>query len=253
MTQDDYNGEPMIHLLTKRPAIMRTALLSLCLLSLFCNPAMAQDSEKKATDMARGDYFFKAGYYLKASESYRVAILDRPRDTERLLSFANALFALGNYHYSSHAIRRAVKHSSKKSGFDPQVAPMFPHRLSYVRALDDLKRYVTYNRRDPSALTVLAYTYYADGEFKKSRKICGYLKLLDREDPLVAFMNKLLKASMGSKKAPKAKTKSYDLKPLKLDPKPIKSPAKLPALPDTKPLPEKSKLAKTKPMAAVSE
>lgn len=234
--------------------MLRQFTIALCLLALFGAPSFAQDSKKKkSTDMSRGDYFFKAGYYLKASESYRVAILDRPRDTDRLMSFANSLFALGNYHYSSHAIRRAVKYFPKKRSFAPQVAPMFPSRLNYDRALDDLKRYVTYNRRDPSALTVLAYTYYADGEYRKAQKICGYLKLLDREDSFVSFMNAKIQARLGGKVAAKPKTKVIEIEPIK--------PAKKSAaailadikLPESKALKETEKLKKSKAVSAVSE
>lgn len=234
--------------------MLRSIFMALCLLPMLCAPALAQDKKKsKSTDMSRGDYFFKAGYYLKASESYRVAILDRPRDTGRLMSFANSLFALGNYHYSSHAIRRAVKYYPKKVSFAPQVAPMFPSRLNYDRALDDLKRYVTYNRRDPSALTVLAYTYYADGEYRKAQKICGYLKLLDREDSFVGFMNKKISARLGGKVAAKPKAKIIEIEPIK--PKKKSTAAVLAdlKLPESKAIRETEKLKKSKAVSAVSE
>jgi tetratricopeptide (TPR) repeat protein len=224
------------------------------------SPASGQGKKDKSSssDMSRGDYFFKAGYYLKASESYRVAILDQPRNTERLLSFANALFALGNYHYSSHAVRRAVKYLPKKASLDAQVSPMFPSRLNYVRALDDLKRYVTYNRRDPSALTVLSYTYYSDGEYKKATKICGYLKLLDREDPYVRYMTVQIAQrekegglAKGAEDKPDAKV--IVIEPIEPKNKPKSAIAELPELPDTKPMRERAKLKKSKPAPAVSE
>ncbi|MDF1661804.1 MAG: hypothetical protein P1V97_08520 [Planctomycetota bacterium] len=235
------------------PTMMRSFIIALCLVPLFCAPALAQDKKKKSTDMSRGDYFFKAGYYLKASESYRVAVLDKPSDTGRLMAFANSLFAVGNFHYSSHAIRRAVKYSPKKASFAPQVAPMFGSRLAYDRALDDLKRYVTYNRRDPSALTVLAYTYYADGEYRKAQKICGYLKLLDREDSFVSFMTTKIQARLGGKVSEKPKTKIIEIEPIKPAKKPTAATLADLKLPETKAIRETEKLKKSKAVSAVSE
>jgi len=162
------------------------AFLLALLLSSVVPPLWAD--EDRSPELERGDYFFKTGDYLKASKAYRVAVLEKPQSVTRLVSLAHAVFALGNFHYASHTMRRAVDQLALNSAFEPDIVSKFPSRISYVRKLDELKRYVTYNRRDPSALTVLAYTYYADGKDEKALQICGYLKLLDREDRFVKFI-----------------------------------------------------------------
>lgn len=234
-----------------------TSALLLALLGL--TPAHADPD--KNSDMARGDYYFKAGYYLKASESYRAAVLDNRKDQGRVLAFANAVFALGNYHYSSHAIRRAVKLQGK-GVFNPQIAAMFPSRLSYIRALEDLKRYVTTNRRDPSALTVLAYTYYADGEYSKCRKITNYLRILDREDGFVKFLvSQIDRRENGeSPKLSAAKPKKEVLvepePEVKAEPKPTpkaQDARKVLKLPTPKPAREKAATKKAPPENALSD
>jgi tetratricopeptide (TPR) repeat protein len=111
---------------------------------------LAQDEPPESSpNLARGEYFMKAGKYLKASHAFRAAVLEDQTDPKRLLSFAASLFAVGNYHYSSHAIRRAARQVDGREPFRPNIVAMFPSRVAYMRALDELKRYVTYNRRDP--------------------------------------------------------------------------------------------------------
>jgi tetratricopeptide (TPR) repeat protein len=181
--------------------------VTLALLLSLCTPLGAQ-SDEQPNSLAQGDYYFKAGYYLKASDAYRVAIFDAPKEPRRLLSFAHALFALGNYHWASHTLRSALPLLTPESELAPNASSMFPSRLSYMRALDDLKRYVTYNRRDRSALTVLAYTYCVDEQNENALRICGYLDLLESDDPFSSFLRARLSraATASSGEATKPKT-----------------------------------------------
>lgn len=235
--------------LASRPALSTSLLVALFSLALPCLPIscgllgcarlLAQDEPPESSpNLARGEYFMKAGKYLKASHAFRAAVLEDQTDPKRLLSFAASLFAVGNYHYSSHAIRRAARQVDGREPFRPNIVAMFPSRVAYMRALDELKRYVTYNRRDPSALTVLALCYHDEADGPMTQRILGYLRLLDAEDSFVSFLDQRNRIRL-----PEARP---DSRP---DPKPeVLTPGPSPELP--KPAPEPTPKPEAEPVPA---
>lgn len=156
----------------------------------------AQDARREgpgSEHLAKGDYYFKAGYYLKASEHYRLALLEDPTSSSKKLSFGHSLFAIGNYSYASYALRRGVAQLDAEAAFRPAVEPLFPSKRAFVQALRDLKRYVTYSPRDPAGLTVLGYVLFTvEGEERRCRDMFLYLKRLDRNDPFADYFLKQL-------------------------------------------------------------
>jgi tetratricopeptide (TPR) repeat protein len=164
----------------------RSLLFALALTLAASGPALAQQAGDD--HVTKGDYLFKTGYYLKASEHYRLALLDDPSNPHKKLAFGNALFAIGNYSYASYALRRGVAELDPREAFQPDVAGLFPSRRAFTQALRDLKRYVTYSPRDPAGLSVLGYVLYAvRGEERRCRDMFLYLRRLDPEDPYAAF------------------------------------------------------------------
>jgi Tfp pilus assembly protein PilF len=165
----------------------------------------AADQKAKAykdDNVARGDYYFKTGYYLKASRSYRQAVLDDMENPWKKLAFGHSLLAIGNYTYSSYALRRALSQLDATKPFDPDAQSLFPSKAAFNRALMDLKRYVTYSPRDPSGLTVLGYVFYARGEDARAREIFGYLQRLpeNEKDAFAEFLLKQLDRREGERK-----------------------------------------------------
>src|SRR5581483_944761 len=147
-------------------------------------------------NMAKGDYYFKTGYYLKASESYRVAVLAEPVNPYKKLAFGHALFAIGNYSYSSYALRRAVSQLDAKTPFTADVSSLFPSKKAFEKAVKDLKRYVTYSPRDPAGLSVLGYMLFAQGEDERAKEMFVYLQRLPKNenDAFAAFFLKQIEA-----------------------------------------------------------
>jgi tetratricopeptide (TPR) repeat protein len=163
-----------------------TTVLGLALL-LLASPASAQQAEDE--HVAQGNYLFKAGYYLKASEHYRLALLDDPGSSEKKLLFGHSLFAIGNYSYASYALRRGIAelHAAQQP-YEANVTEQFPSRRAFIQALRDLKRYVTYSPRDPAGLTVLGYVLFGvRGEERRCRDMFLYLQRIDPNDPFAAF------------------------------------------------------------------
>jgi hypothetical protein len=155
----------------------------------------------KDDNVAKGDYYFKTGYYLKASEAYRVAVLAEPGNPYKKLAFGHALFAIGNYSYSSYALRRATQQLDQKSAFNPDVATLFPSKKAFDKAVKDLKRYVTYSPRDPAGLSVLGYMLYAQGEDDRAREMFVYLQRLPKndQDAFAAYFLKQIDGRKGTK------------------------------------------------------
>ncbi len=114
-----------------------------------------------------GDRHFRAGSYARAADAYLRARDLAPEEPAIELVLADALFALGDYHYAAHSIRSAV--SQDGSLLDGQV----DKRAFYddVRAFDDqmdvLEDFLLDHPRDADAWTVLAvnrlFTGDADG------------------------------------------------------------------------------------------
>lgn len=171
------------------------------LFALVTLPVSAQDGSPSENE-ARGDYYFKAGYYLKASEHYRLALLEDPADPRKKLAFGHALFAIGNYSYASYALRRGVSELDDPD-FATDVEALFPSENAFEQALRDLKRYVTYSPRDPAGLTVLGYVLFTKGdEEERCRDMFVYLQRLDQTDPFAEYFLEQLEARSGVDREP---------------------------------------------------
>lgn len=179
---------------TLRPSAWTlSASLLVGVLSLVSMPATASAQDKTKADelVERGDYLFKSGYYFRASDNYRLALVEDPTNPWRKLAFGHSLFAIGKYGYASYALRRGVAELDPKHTFQPEIAALFPSRRRFQQALRDLKRYVTYSPRDAAGLTVLGYVLYSiPGEERRCRDMFRYLLRLDPND---AFASALLK------------------------------------------------------------
>lgn len=174
----------------RTPRGLTVGALAALTLVLAPPPARAQGEAPRGTDghLAKGDYFFKAGYYLKASEHYRLALLEDPASPGKKLAFGHALFAIGNYSYASYALRRGVAQLDASEPLRPQLKGLFPSERAFTQALRDLKRYVTYSPRDPAGLTVLGYVLFTiEGEERRCQDMFKYLKRLDPNDPFADY------------------------------------------------------------------
>jgi tetratricopeptide (TPR) repeat protein len=171
-------------------------------------PAMAQEKTRADELLDQGDYFFKAGYYFRAGDSYRLALLEDPTSPWKKLAFGHSLFATGQYGYASYALRKGVGELDPAQTFQPEVAALFPSRRRFQQALRDLKRYVTYSPRDPAGLTVLGYVLYSvPGEERRCRDLFQYLRKLDNQDAFARYFIKQLDKRKGGPRAPRRKAR----------------------------------------------
>ena len=84
-------------------ACLRFAAPILLLACCAGSPAFAQDKTRADELSDQGDYFFKAGYYFRAADNYRLALLEDPTSPWKKLAFGHSLFATGQYGYASYA------------------------------------------------------------------------------------------------------------------------------------------------------
>ena len=169
-------------------ACLRFAAPILLLACCAGSPAFAQDKTRADELSDQGDYFFKAGYYFRAADNYRLALLEDPTSPWKKLAFGHSLFATGQYGYASYALRKGVAELDPTQTLAPEVAALFPSRRRFQQALRDLKRYVTYSPRDPAGLTVLGYVLYTvRGEERRCRDLFRYLQKLDPNDAFARY------------------------------------------------------------------
>jgi hypothetical protein len=222
------------------------------------NPGMDEDGTDykklqayRDDNMAKGDYYFKTGYYLKASEAYRVAVLAEPVNPWKKLAFGHALFAIGNYSYASYALRRAVQQLDVKVPFAPDVSSLFPSKRAFEKAVKDLKRYVTYSPRDPAGLSVLGYMLFAQGEDDRAREMFVYLQRLPKNDndAFATFFLKQIDARKGESRTAPELTPPKPPTPAPA-PQPVQPPAPPPSVATPEGARQGEEPAKVKPAPA---
>lgn len=113
-----------------------------------------------------GDRAFREGRYADAVQFYAKAVEFAPDQGALYLVLADALFAVGDYHYGAYAARRALEldpalidSSIDKHGFYPDPA-------QFDAQLETLERYLASNPSDRDARLVLALNFLFGGRAK---------------------------------------------------------------------------------------
>jgi hypothetical protein len=147
----------------------------------------ASDSEDGTLAIAEkqvelGDYYFREGRYDEAAESWLRALGYVPDDASLHFVIADALFALGDYHYAAFMVRRALELQPElarveidKRGFygDPSA---FDEQLATVRA------YLAEHPDDASAHLILGYSLLFSDQSAAAHAPFARVLELDPED-----------------------------------------------------------------------
>jgi tetratricopeptide (TPR) repeat protein len=147
--------------------------------------------------VAQGNDYFRVGNYFRASESYRCAVLEEPADGQKKLAFGHSLFALGNYAYAAYSFRRGVQYMGYPDDLHVDLAPLFPSRSAFDRAMRDVRRYAQYYPGDPHALTTIAYASYFAGDAAEAEQACRRLLQVDARDPFAAYILRRIERERG--------------------------------------------------------
>jgi len=110
-----------------------------------------------------GDFYFKEGRFQEAAESYLRVLAYAPEDASIHFVVADALFAVGDYHYAAYMIGKGLR-------FDPELAHVDVDKRSYYSdpatfeaQMKTLRAYVAEKPYDAAAHIVLAYNLNFSG------------------------------------------------------------------------------------------
>lgn len=128
-------------------------------------PPAASTEESAATrHVTLGDYYFKEGRYEDAVESYLRALAHAPEDASVHFVLADALFAVGNYHYADHIIRKAVRLDSAIAYAEADKRTFYKDPKAFEGHLAKLREYLVKKPYDVAAQMVLAYNLKFSGD-----------------------------------------------------------------------------------------
>ncbi len=177
---------------TRAARLPASAMIVLLALAPALLPALAaerhEQSARERKLIERGDRAMHEGDFVAASEHYREAVLDDPKNGTYRLRFGTALFAIGRYSYASFSFRRAVAALGYADDLWVPITARFGDRAAYERARRDLEVYLRYYPTDPHGLSVRAFVAFMDGDLETARRDCRLL-LSDRdEDTFAAYL-----------------------------------------------------------------
>jgi hypothetical protein len=125
----------------------------------------AASKEKLAQRYVRlGDFYFEEGRYQEASESYLRALTYTPDDGSIHFVLADALFALGDYHYAAFTIGRGLQHDPTLASAEADKRKFYKDVKLFDRQLETLRKYVVDKPYDAAARLVLAYNLKFTGD-----------------------------------------------------------------------------------------
>lgn len=116
--------------------------------------------------IALGDFYFKEGRFREAADNYMKALTWAPDDASLHFVLADALFALGDYHYAAFVIRKALR-------LDPGLARATTDKRTFYgdpklfdAQLTTLRGYLTEKPYDAAAHLVHGYNLRFSGDPK---------------------------------------------------------------------------------------
>lgn len=131
-----------------------------------------------------GDDHFRRGEFDRAAEEYKLAVLEDPDSGVARYALADALFALGDYHFAAYSLRKAIERQPDWLGRkflkrefyeDPSL---FDAHMTAVRAWLEMHPF------DEAALFVLAYNLFRDDQAGEAEKVLARLQDIREDDPV---------------------------------------------------------------------
>jgi hypothetical protein len=113
-----------------------------------------------------GDFYFKEGRFKEASESYLRALTDAPDDATIHFVAADALFAIGDYHYAAYMIGEALRLDPDLAAAEADKRTFYSDPLVFDAQMTTLRDYIESKPYDAAAQLVLGYNlkFSADRE-----------------------------------------------------------------------------------------
>lgn len=107
--------------------------------------------------VALGDFYFKEARFQESAESYLRALAYAADDATIHFVLADALFAIGDYHYSAYMIGKGLRLDPELANADADKRTFYTDVEDFDAQMQTLRAYVAEKPYDVAAQTVLAY------------------------------------------------------------------------------------------------
>jgi tetratricopeptide (TPR) repeat protein len=104
-----------------------------------------------------GDFYFTEGRYEDAAESYLRALAYVPEDASVHFALADALFALGDYHYSAFMVGKALELEPAMATVVADKREFYGDPKDFAAQMETLRRYLRDKPYDAAAHLLLGY------------------------------------------------------------------------------------------------
>ena len=104
-----------------------------------------------------GDYHFKEGRYSEATEYYFRALAYAPDDASLHFVLADALFALGDYHYAAFIIKKGVRIDPEMANAEADKRTFYSDITEFEKHMATIRTYIKDKPFDDAAQLVYAY------------------------------------------------------------------------------------------------
>ena len=111
-----------------------------------------------------GDYHFKEGRYNDAAEYYLRALAHAPDDASLHFVLADALFALGDYHYAAFIIKKGLRIDPEMAKAEADKRAFYPDVAEFEKHMATIRAYIEDKPFDDAAQLVYAYNLKFSGE-----------------------------------------------------------------------------------------
>ncbi len=117
-----------------------------------------------------GDFYFKEGRYSEAAESYLRAMSHAPEDASIHFLLADALFAMGDYHYAAYIINKALILDPGMAGATADKREFYGKAEDFAEHMKTLAAYVAEKPYDPTGHLVMGYNLKFSGKAKEAEQ-----------------------------------------------------------------------------------
>lgn len=134
-------------------------------------PRAASPSSLAEHHVALGDFYFREERFQEAAESYLRALAYAPDDAAIHFVLADALFAIGDYHYAAFMIGKGLRLDPELATAEADKREFYENVERFEEHVATLRRYTTDKPYDAAAHLVLGYNLRFSVQPEEAQKV----------------------------------------------------------------------------------